>query len=51
VRSTDWVRVAILLTFTISMIVESYFDRSAGCLLAGFWFCFVAAVSPGYEKE
>jgi len=51
VRSADWVRVAILLTFTISMIVESYFDRSAGCLLAGFWFCFVAAVSPGYEKE
>jgi len=41
VRSADWVRVAILLTFTISMIVESYFDRSAGCLLAGFWFCLI----------
>jgi O-antigen ligase len=47
VRAADWLGLAILLTFAVSMIVESYFDRSAGCLLAGFWFCFVASLSAG----
>jgi len=41
-RSADWVGMAILSTFIIGMIVESYFDRSAGCLLAGFFFSFIA---------
>jgi O-antigen ligase len=42
-RSGGWLSLAIVLTFATGMIVESYFDRSAGCLLAGFWFCFVAS--------
>jgi hypothetical protein len=46
-RAADWLGLAILLTFAIGMIVESYFDRSAGCLLAGFFFCFIAA----YKNE
>lgn len=41
-RGAGWLNLAIVLTFATGMIVESYFDRSAGCLLVGFWFCFVA---------
>jgi len=46
-RSTDWLGLAILSTFAIGMIVESYFDRSAGCLLAGFFFSFIAGYKDG----
>ncbi|MDO6432584.1 O-antigen ligase family protein [Flavitalea sp. BT771] len=46
-RSADWIGLAILLTFAIGMIVESYFDRSAGCLLAGFFFSFIAGYKDG----
>jgi O-antigen ligase len=42
-RSADWLGLALLLTFIFSMTVESYFDRSLGCLLAGFFFSFIAA--------
>jgi len=47
VQAADWLGTAILLTFAVSMIVESDFDRSLGCLLAGFFFCFVA----GYKER
>jgi len=43
-RAADWLGAAIVLTFAVSMIVETYFDRSVGCLLAGFFFCFVAGI-------
>lgn len=42
-HSPDWLGLAIVLTFAVSMFVESYFDRSTGCLMAGFFFSFIAA--------
>jgi O-antigen ligase len=33
----------IVLVFATSMVTESYFDRSIGCLLSGFFLSFVAA--------
>jgi O-antigen ligase len=50
-HSADWVGLAILSTFAIGMIVESYFDRSAGCLLAGFFFSFIAGYKDGFAGK
>jgi len=49
-RSADWIGLAILSTFGIGMIVESYFDRSAGCLLAGFFFSFIAGYKDALRR-
>jgi len=42
-RTGDMLGLALLLAMGVSMAVESYFDRSLGCLLMGFFFSFIAA--------
>lgn len=46
-RTGDMLGLALLLAMAVSMSVESYFDRSLGCLLMGFFFSFVAAYKGG----
>jgi O-antigen ligase len=48
-RAGDGLGVLIVLAFAVSMVTESYFDRSIGCLLAGFFFCFVSASHGEYR--
>ena len=43
VRTRDMLGLALLLAMGVSMAVESYFDRSLGCLVMGFFFSFIAA--------
>jgi O-antigen ligase len=43
VRMSDLLGLALILAMGVSMGVESYFDRSLGCLLMGFFFSFIAA--------
>jgi len=43
VRARDMLGLALLLAMGVSMAVESYFDRSLGCLVIGFFFSFIAA--------
>jgi O-antigen ligase len=41
----------IIAAFVAAMITESYFDRSIGSLLAGFFLCFVVSYqAPAHEK-
>ncbi len=42
-RRKDGLGSIIILAIAVAMITESYFDRSIGCLLAGFFICFVVA--------
>lgn len=45
-RTGDMLGLALLLAMGASMAVESYFDRSLGCLLMGFFFSFIAIREP-----
>jgi O-antigen ligase len=45
-RDRDGLGVVILLAIAVAMITESYFDRSIGCLIAGFFICFVESWWP-----
>jgi len=42
-RARDMLGLALLLAMAVSMGVESYFDRSLGCLLMAFFFSFIVA--------
>jgi O-antigen ligase len=48
-RNRDRLGPFIIAAFAAAMITESYFDRSIGCLLAGFFLCLVVSIqkSPG----
>jgi O-antigen ligase len=50
-NASDGFGLLVILAFAISMITESYFDRSIGCLLAGFFFSFIAACHPDYRLQ
>jgi O-antigen ligase len=45
-RKRDLLGLALLLVMLVSMGVESYFDRSLGCLVMSFFFSFIAAYKP-----
>jgi len=40
-RDRDGLGAFIILAIAVAMVTESYFDRSIGCLLAGFFICLV----------
>jgi O-antigen ligase len=42
-RDRDGLGPFIISAIAVAMITESYFDRSIGCLLAGFFICFVVS--------
>src|SRR5258708_25982264 len=53
-RAKDGLGAFIILALGASMITETYLDRSIGCLLLGFFLCFVSAykgINPGLSLE
>ncbi|HEY4206634.1 MAG TPA: hypothetical protein VGM31_07480 [Puia sp.] len=46
-KTRDFAGLALLAAMIASMAVESYFDRSLGCLLMGFFFSFIASYKDG----
>jgi O-antigen ligase len=48
-RTRDYLGLALLLAMLVSMVVESYFDRSLGCLVMGFFFSFIASYKDGRQ--
>jgi O-antigen ligase len=46
-RVQDGLGLIIVLAFAAAMITETYFDRSIGCLLAGFFITLVSAWKKG----
>ncbi|MDP4147908.1 MAG: O-antigen ligase family protein [Bacteroidota bacterium] len=50
-RAGDGLGLVMALAFAVSMVTESYFDRSIGCLLAGFFFCFISASHGEYRSS
>lgn len=49
VRTRDMLGLALILAMGVSMGVESYFDRSLGCMVMGFFFSFIAAYKDGSD--
>jgi O-antigen ligase len=46
-KTRDMLGLALLLAMGVSMAVESYFDRSLGCMVMGFFFSFIASYKAG----
>ncbi|TDX01965.1 O-antigen ligase [Dinghuibacter silviterrae] len=40
----------VVILFTVSMITETYIDRSVGCVLLGFFYAFVLSDYPAYTN-
>ncbi|MGZ8549415.1 MAG: hypothetical protein ACXWV2_02090, partial [Chitinophagaceae bacterium] len=51
VKNRDGLAFIILLTFSLAMLTENYFDRSIGAMLFGFFITFLLAASRKKNNE